>query len=313
VGNRTEHAQWLDRVADQLRQDYERIRGEIDDRGPAAVQESGHRAEATWKQLLEDWLPPQYEIGTRKYIVADAASGGAKSRETDLVVFHPSYPHVLRANTTVLASGVVAAFSVKLTLDAAGLSEAIESAQELRRLLPGPSANTLRDQLLSPIMFGVLAHSHCWNGANSQPVVNIENRLREQHAQNPREQLDVVCVADLSSWFRAYFVVTEYLNDQLKQLGLRDFPHVQDVMFREKEVTNSGEVLGGLIYAVLRRLATFDPTIRPIADGMRRVGTSEREGEVRTHWPLADVLSQPTLDGVRRGMNQAPEWELVYP
>ncbi|WP_367301443.1 DUF6602 domain-containing protein [Mycolicibacterium peregrinum] len=83
-------------------------------------------------------MPPQYEIGARKYIVADAPSGGAKSRETDLVVFHPSYPRVLRGNTTVLASGVVAAFGVKLTLDAAGLSEAIESAQAVRRLLPGP-------------------------------------------------------------------------------------------------------------------------------------------------------------------------------
>ncbi|WP_131812654.1 hypothetical protein [Mycolicibacterium peregrinum] len=147
-------------------------------------------------------------------------------------------------------------------------------------------------------MFGILAHSHSSNGTNSQPVANIENRLKEQHAQNPREQLDVVCVADLSSWFRSSFVVTEYLNDQLKQHRLRDFPRVQDVMFREKEVKNSGEVLGGLIFAILRRLAAFDPTIRPIAEGMRRVGTSEREGDVRAHWPPAEALSPATLGGV---------------
>ena len=260
------------------------------------MQESGHRAEAAWKQFLEAWLPPQYEIGTRKYIVADTASGGAKSRETDLVVFHPSYPRMLRENTTVLASGVVAAFSVKLTLDSAGLSEAVESAQELRRLLPGPPASTVRDQLLSPIMFGVLAHSHCWHGANSAPISNIENRLRDQRVRNPREQLDVVCVTDLGSWFRACHVVTKEMAEQFRLMGLYDRPHVQDIMFREREVTSSGQVLGGLIYALLRRLAAFDPTIRPIAEGMKRVGTGEREGNVRTVWPLVTVLDRATLE-----------------
>ncbi|MGH3524908.1 MAG: hypothetical protein ACRDU4_19290, partial [Mycobacterium sp.] len=226
---------------------------------------------------------------------------------------HPSYPRQLRERSTVLASGVVAAFSVKLTLDAEGLTEAINAAQQLRRLLPGHPAHTVRDQLFSPIMYGVLAHSHAWKGENSKPTENIENRLREQAAANPREQLDIVCVADLASWFRAVFVIAEQMITDLNQAGISDEPHVQDVMFREHSSdANDAQPLGGLIYALLRQLSLFDPTIRPIADGMRRVATGSRQGDVRTRWPLAEALSPETLDGIRRGLWSLPEWELKY-
>jgi hypothetical protein len=308
--NRTEHAKWLDHIADQMNQDYADIRREVEQRGPASVQEAGHRAEATWKTFLQNWLPPHYEVGTRKYIVADAATGGAKSSETDLVVFHPSYPRQLRERSTVLASGVVAAFSVKLTLDGKGLTEAINAAQQLRRLLPSRPAHTVRDQLFSPIMCGILTHSHAWKAENSKPTESIEMRLSTQAASNPRNQLDVVCVADLAGWFRAVFVVTEQMITDLKQAGISDRPHVQDVMFREH--SPDAQALGGLIYALLRRLSLFDPTIRPIADGIQRVATGSRRGDVRTRWPLDEALSPETLAGIRRGLWGLPDWELKY-
>ena len=41
--------------------------------------------------------------------------GPPVTKETDLVVFHPSYPEKLRVKESVLASGVAAAFSSRRT------------------------------------------------------------------------------------------------------------------------------------------------------------------------------------------------------
>ncbi|AUN38636.1 DUF6602 domain-containing protein [Tsukamurella tyrosinosolvens] len=306
-----EHAKWLDSLADDLRETYDDIQKTLADRGTAAVQESGHRGEEVWARLLQDWLPPQYGVGTRKYIVSDNPKFDLQSDEVDLVIYHPSYPLRLRERTRVLASGIVAAFSVKVTLDRAGLIEAVEAAQKIAQL-QAPPLPTVRDQILAPIMTGVLALSHNWKRERSTPLENTEGVLADQRAQNPREMIDAVCIADTATWFRSYFVITEHLARQLAHSGMDGTPHVQDVMFRDENLTTPGQVLASLIYAILRRLAAFDPTIRPIADGMKRAGTDSREGNVRRYWPLAETLGLPTVQGIRRGESQLPEWELVY-
>ena len=75
-------------------------------------QRAGHGGEGTWRRFLQDWLPPAYEVGTRKYIVPEEGEDGF---ETDLVVFAPAYPKRLRDREEILGAGVAAAFSVKLT------------------------------------------------------------------------------------------------------------------------------------------------------------------------------------------------------
>lgn len=306
----SQHVRLLDQIAKDMASDYDAIRTEIGDQGASAIQESGHRAESRWKEFLEDWLPPQYEIGTRKYLVSD--STGEKSSEQDLVIFHPSYPRKLRAQTLVSVSGVVAAFSVKLTLDAAGLKQAIVSAQQVRRLLAHPPRN-VRGELVSTVMYGVLAHSHVWKGAGATPIANIERQLVDQGAANPREGLDVVCVADLACWQRMLFVLTEYLIDGLKQQGIEDIPHVQDVMFREADSVGKPQALGGLLSAVLGRLAVFDMTVTPIANGLRQATVPSQEAGARHRWPLAEVLSIDTLESIRNGRTGSPEWNFTYP
>jgi hypothetical protein len=55
-------------------------------------------------------LPPQYELGKRKYLLLETPDGPTVTPETDLVVFYPHYPEKLRTKESVLASGVAAAF-----------------------------------------------------------------------------------------------------------------------------------------------------------------------------------------------------------
>jgi Domain of unknown function (DUF6602) len=86
-------------------------------RQPTNIQRTGHRVESRWDEVLSNWLPPQYAIGKRKYILLETEGGPATTKETDLVIFHPHYPEKLRTKESVLASGVAAAFSSKRTID----------------------------------------------------------------------------------------------------------------------------------------------------------------------------------------------------
>ena len=109
------HHAWLESVAREASHEYELVRKQL--KGSGRTQQRGHDYEAIFRRLLLGWLPPQYEIGTHKYLVfEELVDGKAYSAETDLVVYHPSYPRALRERSEVLLSGVIAAFSVKSEL-----------------------------------------------------------------------------------------------------------------------------------------------------------------------------------------------------
>jgi hypothetical protein len=117
-------------------------------------------------RVLEQWLPPAYEVVTRKYVIPEV---GTRSFETDIIVLRPSYPVPLRSREEILAGGVAAAFSVKLTLDAAGIRDGVERAVALRRGLI-TRHGTLRDEMAPPFPVGLLAHSHIWKAPGSAPA-----------------------------------------------------------------------------------------------------------------------------------------------
>jgi hypothetical protein len=102
--------------------------------------------------------PPGYDVVTRKYIVPEV---GLEEFETDILVLHPSYPVPLRTREEILAGGVAAAFSVKLTLDASGIRDGVRRAIALRRGLK-PRYGTPREEMTAPFPVGLLAHSHSW-------------------------------------------------------------------------------------------------------------------------------------------------------
>lgn len=250
-------------------------------------------------------------MGTRKYIVTDSSANTEQSKETDLVIFHPSYPKRLREQTHILASGIVAAFSVKMTLNAQGIREAQDEAAALRRLLPPPNA-TIRDDIISPILFGVLAHSHQWTAPGSDARGNVERALEDRPPRNPREWIDVVCISDLACWSRLAVVILDHVLMAIRKSPgntISDTPHVQDGLSR----TDNSSALGVLVAFLNSRFAIFDPTLRPIAAGLRGLlpdGSSRLV--VKHRWELDDALSRETRDTLHRGTPRSPEWEVVY-
>lgn len=102
----------------------------------------------------------------------------------------------------ILAGGVAAAFSVKLTLDASGLRDGIDRAARLRRGVRFRFGSVLQE-LNGSFIAGVLAHTHSWRRPDSTVVEHIETKLStldREYARHPRECLDLLCVSDLASW-----------------------------------------------------------------------------------------------------------------
>lgn len=82
---------------------YDRI---LEDPGTA-----GDQGEENWKQILEMWLPPYFQVVTKGRILGD---NGETSPQVDLLVLSPEYPRKLISCKEYLSGGVVAAFECKL-------------------------------------------------------------------------------------------------------------------------------------------------------------------------------------------------------
>lgn len=315
------HHEWLGKVARDISEDYERLHAAA--RQPSRVQQSGHGAESSWLRFLEDWLPPGYTVGRRKYILPEV--GSSRPRETDLVIFQPSYPLALRGREEVLAAGVAAAFSVKLTLDTAGLREAAETAAELQRMLR-PRSDCARSEMLGMFPFGVLAHSHTWKAAGSQPVKNIADAMRildHELAATPRELLDLICVSDLGTWRRAFVPFLgphvvgsfEHLTLEQRRQGCAMTALVDSAGYDHAVGTRSTPVpaVAVLLTALLQRLGHSDRGLAPLARALEITGTSG-EGSGEQHmWDLEQVFSPEVRaqlgDRIRSG---DADWGIHY-
>jgi hypothetical protein len=211
------HHEWLADVNKSIVESYEREQETA--RQPGRTQETGHGVESRWDDVLTDWLPPQYEIGKRKYLLLETDDGPALTKETDLVVFYPHYPEKLRKKHHVLASGVAAAFSVRRTIGRDDIKEAYEDALTLRRGMKIRDA-TQQAHLVPPVFFGLLGESHDWKAPASTPKENIKSitdELDRERIKSPREGLDFLCVADLGAWTRIITVLPQrFLIEQLK-------------------------------------------------------------------------------------------------
>lgn len=86
----------------------------------------------------------------------------------------------LHGREELIAGGVSAAFSVKLTATAAGLEDAVDRARRLRRGLL-PRFGTPRAQIVGPYAIGLLCHSHGWTQPGSTPAENVRSALEREH------------------------------------------------------------------------------------------------------------------------------------
>lgn len=296
-----EHHRWLEDVNDSIVAEYERDQDMARQR--SNVQRTGHRVESRWDGVLDEWLPPQYEIGKRKYLLLETDDGPTVTKETDLVIFHPHYPRKLRARESVLASGVAAVFSIRRTVGRDDIKDAYEAAITLRRGMQIRNATREKDYLVPPVFFGLLGESHDWKARGSDPKENVKaitSEFDQKLVNAPREGLDLLCVADLGTWSRVTMVFTERF--------LRETPQVAPYLGLVSGTSGTESlVMSGLrhdyeqqylspltnfIGALWGKLALNDPTLKPLADGLRITNTTDALGSFGSGtYKFADVAT----------------------
>lgn len=287
------HYEWFQGVAQEIQNDYVRLRDIARQQDP---QRAGHGAEATWSGVLKDWLPRNYEVVTRKYIIPEQ---GTDSFEMDLVVISPGYPERLRSRSEVMTGGVAAAFSARLTLDKSGIDDAVDRAVRLRRgSKPWPGSP--RAQMLAPYPVGLLAHSHDWKSPGSNPLDNVTSTLMaadQNKVTHPREFLDFVCVADLGTWgtLRAPVMPVDLLAKVVPQeTGVR-LERCAMTAVGVHDPGKSPAPVGVLIGRLISMLAYNDPALHSMAEGFRQTGTlGEFIGHQRP-WDLPDIFSEDVI------------------
>lgn len=282
-------------VRENVAAEYERIRRRAGEDPSIA----GGEGENTWAEIFKHWLPPAYQIETKGKIMA---ADGSSSPEFDVIVLSPTYPRKLRKIKQYLAGGVVAAFECKLTCKADDVRTTISRSVSVRRSFPKRLGTPYRE-MHSPIIMGLLAHSHAWKSPGSKPVENIETALYTADndlVTHPREMLDFVCISDLATWSSS-----RNANLDAQDILTRTHPSLRHTMpeqlimtgyFRrnadeERQVSEFTPV-GALICKLLVRLAWEDPSIRPLAqyfEGTRISGDGIGRAKV---WKPEDVFSE---------------------
>ena len=193
--NNNDLIDFMHNITREMGAEYTRIRKRSrEDSGTA-----GDQGEENWATLFKNWLPADYQIVTKGRLLSEK---GIASPQVDVIVLYPFYPKHLLDKKHYLTAGVAAAFECKNTLKARHIEKAVKNAVAIRNLVTEQSG-MYRDEIYGPIAYGLLAHSHSWQGAKSQPLTVVEDKLLEsdlKYVSHPRECLDFVCISDLAVW-----------------------------------------------------------------------------------------------------------------
>jgi hypothetical protein len=257
---------FLDEVASGLKLDYSRIRKSArSDPGTA-----GDQSEATWADLFRNWLPTSLQVVTKGRI---AARDGRLSEQLDVIVLRDTYPPHLAKKKIYLAGGVLAVFECKLTLRKSHIADAVERGRSLRALVGPRRAKNLRDELVPPILFGLLAHQS--EGLNVEAILKS---LDEGLAQidHPRESLDLLTIADLGTWSNMKNLRTPRIDPPRARhavqqlLGLESEGDIKVFYMTPQELLQEASATPNPLYSMLQvlywRLGIDLPGLGPIAD-----------------------------------------------
>jgi hypothetical protein len=222
-----------------------------------------------------------------------------------------------------LASGVVAAFECKLTLTAGHIAQAVQNAAAIRRTLFVRTGTPYRE-LFSPLIFGLLAHSHTWQAPASAPEDNISRglaRADREITQHPRETLDFLCVADVATWF-SWKVLPSV---EPPEISLPPKIAALDQTLNTAYVGPMGDPgdrpppIGSFFQGLLRRVAWEDPSLRRMADYWRwapGVGGGGGSSDIRA-WEADEVLSPETIrerpEHSSSTVDEWNEWAKFFP
>lgn len=279
---------YLATVTKEMEDDYNSILSKVaEDPGTA-----GDQGERNWCELFRLWLPPNFQLETKGRIIGQ---NGHTSPQVDLLVLRPEYPKKLLDKKYYLASGVVAAFECKITLKSSHFQKFFKNAFLISKLARNYPDNLYRD-LHSPIIYGLLAHSHEWKKPNSTPFDNFKNLLLKSdgdHITHPREMPGVICVADLLTSVSSKGINPGNFGGE-ESIVTTYFTCPSSEQTKIEGTTPIGTLLTNLLY----KLAWEYKNIRSMADYFRESGVGDiGSGKVR-FWNK-DILSPEILQGIQ--------------
>lgn len=308
---------FMRQISAEMSAEYERIQKRAtEDPGTA-----GDQGEENWAELLRDWLPRNYEVVTKGRIISQE---GDTSPQIDVLVLKSSYPKKMLNKKLYLAAGVAAAFECKTTLKAAHISDALKTCAQIKSFYQ-PRAGTPFKELHSPLVYGLLAHSHSWNGDKSTPEENIKRKLIESDAEfvsHPRQQLDILCVADLAAWTSSIvtFIGPRQIPDWSSMAsiygagGSATTAYIGHSYSYEQQVSQFTPI-GGLISYLSQKLAWEDSSVRDLADYYRITNIAGSGAGYMRKWP-ASIYSDEIRSRVEAGIlsNGRPwdEWSIRF-
>lgn len=298
--------------------EYERIQERAqEDPGTA-----GDQGEENWATLLRSWLPHTFHIVTKGRILSHK---GIASPQVDVIVLQPEYPTQLLDKKLYLAGGVLAAFECKITLKANHIDEFVKNSIEIRNQIQERKGTPYKE-LQSPILYGLLAHSHSWKGENSTPIENIESKLwevDEAFITHPFQIPDILCVADLATWTstKMAFIgprqVPNWGNGLNKIYG-ENGSATSGYIRHSKEIENQTEnfsPIGAMITALFQKLAWQVPGLQNLSSYFTQVNIQgSGQGNMRT-WE-SSIYSEEVKNKVEKGFlsngNIGDEWSVTF-
>lgn len=282
---------------------------------------AGDQGEENWATLFREWLPHYFHVVTKGRILTDS---GYASPHIDILVLYPSYPRILLDKKLYLSGGVAAAFECKTTLTAAHVKEAVEPSSELKRSLPRREGSPYKE-LHAGIIYGLLAHSHSWQGENSTPLENIKNALWTADAalvRHPRESIDFLTVSDLATWKATkitYFSpLLPFYSGELRKIygpdGYATTGYICHAIGADRQNEHFSPI-GALLSGLFSELAWTFPDMRQLEEYFRKVKLGgSGEGRMR-QWSI-DIYSSKIRERVHRGelSNGMPydEWQFAF-
>jgi len=297
---------FMRRLTAEQEQEYRRIQERVaEDPGTA-----GDQGEENWATLLRNWLPQAYRVVTKGRLLGPDGSAGP---QVDVLVLSPAYPQYLVDKKLYLTGGVVAAFECKLTLRKFHLDELFKNCMSIRPLIKRTTGTPLAE-LRSPLIYGLLAHSHEWKSVGSTPEANINRTLGRCDAdatKHPSDMPDVVCVSDVGLWdaWRMIFPARpdsgfQFPNESNVEIRSMYMSHVYLPSGPNKQYPYFTPI-GSLLSTLYRRISWVDPTMRDFSrhfDSLGGFGSA-----VDRHWPI-HVLSGPLRRTLKNNVLKSGVW-----
>lgn len=309
---------FMRQISTEMSAEYDRIQKRAtEDPGTA-----GDQGEENWAALLRDWLPRNYEVVTKGRIISQE---GDTSPQIDVLVLKGSYPRKMLNKKLYLAAGVAAAFECKTTLKASHIADALETCAKIKSFYR-PRTGTPFKELHSPLVYGLLAHSHSWKGERSTPEENIKQKLIESDVEfvgHPLQQLDILCVADLAAWTSSMttFIGPRQIPDWSSMApiygdsGSATSAYIGHSYSHEQQVAQFTPI-GVLISYLSQKMAWEDPSFRDLADYYRMTNIAGSGAGHMRKWP-SSIYSDEIRSHVEAGMlsngKAWDEWSIHFP